>query len=68
MQLRSRRRRGEQPIETLLPRFDQDGEWIDDPATWTDATEAILERRDSRGDGAALHRATTRPDTGASFC
>ena len=48
VQLRSKRRRGEQPIETLLPRFDQDGEWIDDPATWTDATEAILERRDSR--------------------
>jgi RNA polymerase sigma-70 factor, ECF subfamily len=48
VQLRSRRRRGEQPIETLLPRFDQDGEWIDEPATWTDATETILERRDSR--------------------
>jgi RNA polymerase sigma-70 factor (ECF subfamily) len=48
VQLRSKRRRGEQPIETLLPRFDQDGEWIDDPATCTDATEAILERRDSR--------------------
>jgi len=48
VQLRSRRRRGEQPIETLLPRFDQDGRWIDDPAIWTDATEAILERRDSR--------------------
>jgi RNA polymerase sigma-70 factor, ECF subfamily len=48
VQLRSRRRRGEQPIETLLPRFDQDGEWIDDPATRPDATEAILDRRDSR--------------------
>jgi len=48
VQLRFRRRRGEQRIETLLPRFDQDGEWIDDPATWTDATESILERRDSR--------------------
>jgi RNA polymerase sigma-70 factor, ECF subfamily len=48
VQLRSRRRRSEQPIETLLPRFDQDGEWIDDPATRTDATETILERRDSR--------------------
>ncbi len=48
MQLRSKRRRGEQPIETLLPRFDQDGEWIDDPATWSDASETILERRESR--------------------
>ncbi len=48
VQLRYRRRRSEQPIEPLLPRFDQDGEWIDDPPTWTEATEAILERRDSR--------------------
>ena len=48
MQLRSKRRRGEQPIETLLPRFDQAGEWIDDPVTWTNAAETILERRDSR--------------------
>jgi RNA polymerase sigma-70 factor, ECF subfamily len=48
VQLRSRRRRSEQPIEPLLPRFDHDGKWIDDPATWTDATETILERRDSR--------------------
>jgi len=48
VQLRSKRRRREQPLEKLLPRFDQDGEWIDDPVTWTDATETILERRDSR--------------------
>ena len=46
IQLRSRRRRSEHPIETLLPRFDQNGEWIDDPPTA--ATETILERRDSR--------------------
>ena len=48
IQLRSKRRRGEQAIEQLIPRFDQDGEWIDDPVSWTDTTEAILERRDSR--------------------
>jgi RNA polymerase sigma-70 factor (ECF subfamily) len=48
MQLRSKRRPREQPIETLLPRFDQDGEWVHDPAIWTDAIETILERRDSR--------------------
>jgi RNA polymerase sigma-70 factor, ECF subfamily len=46
--LRSKRRRSEQPIEKLLPRFDQDGEWIDDQVACTDATETILERRDSR--------------------
>jgi RNA polymerase sigma-70 factor (ECF subfamily) len=47
-QLRSKRRRGERTIEELLPSFDQDGEWIDDPATWTNATEMILDRRDTR--------------------
>jgi RNA polymerase sigma-70 factor (ECF subfamily) len=48
VQLRSKRRRGEQPIETLLPRFDQDGEWIDEQVTWTNAAETVLESRDSR--------------------
>jgi len=48
VQLRSKRRRGEQPIETLLPRFDEDGEWIDEQVTWTNAAEGVLESRDSR--------------------
>ncbi len=48
VQLRSKRRRAEQPIENLLPRFDQDGAWIDEQVTWTDASQTILERRDSR--------------------
>jgi RNA polymerase sigma-70 factor (ECF subfamily) len=48
VQLRSKKRRGEQPIEKLLPRFDQDGQWIDDQVACTDATETVLERRDSR--------------------
>ena len=48
VQLRFKRRRGEQPLEKLLPRFDQVGEWIGDPVTSTDTTETILERRDSR--------------------
>jgi len=48
VQLRSKKRRGEHPIETLLPRFDQDGEWIDDQVTWTNAAETVLESRDSR--------------------
>jgi RNA polymerase sigma-70 factor (ECF subfamily) len=47
VQLRSKRRRAEQPIENLLPRFDQDGAWIDEPVNWTDASQTILERRDS---------------------
>jgi RNA polymerase sigma-70 factor (ECF subfamily) len=48
VQLRSKRRRGEQPIETLLPCFDQDGEWIDEQVTSTHAAESVLESRDSR--------------------
>lgn len=48
VQLRSKRRRAERTIQELLPRFDQEGEWIGDPVTWTDASETILERRDSR--------------------
>ncbi len=48
LQLRAKRRRGEQPIEKLLPRFDHEGAWVDDPVTWTDGSQTILERRDSR--------------------
>jgi len=48
LQLRSKRRRCEQAIEKLLPRFDQDGVWTGDQVTWTDRGETILERRDSR--------------------
>jgi RNA polymerase sigma-70 factor, ECF subfamily len=48
VQLRSKRRRGELQIETMLPRFDQDGDWIDEQVIWTNATETVLESRDSR--------------------
>ena len=48
VQLRSKKRRGEQPIENLLPRFDHEGAWIDEPVTWTNASQTILEQRDSR--------------------
>jgi len=48
LQLRSKKCRGEQPIDKLLPHFDHEGEWIDDQLDWTDAAETILERRDSR--------------------
>ena len=47
VQLRSKRRRSERTIEDLLPRFDEDGNWLSDPANWTDGRETILERRDS---------------------
>ena len=38
VQLRSKRRRSRTDDRNLLPRFDQDGEWIGDPVTWTDAS------------------------------
>lgn len=48
VQLRSKRRRGEGPIETLLPRFDQKGKWIEEQVTGTNTAETILESRESR--------------------
>jgi RNA polymerase sigma-70 factor, ECF subfamily len=48
VQLRSKRRRREQPIEKLLPRFEQDGEWIGEQVIWTNAAEAVLESRNAR--------------------
>jgi RNA polymerase sigma-70 factor, ECF subfamily len=48
VQLRSKRRRGELQIETMLPRFDEDGEWIGEQVIWTNAVEGVLESRDSR--------------------
>jgi RNA polymerase sigma-70 factor, ECF subfamily len=35
MQIRSRRRRAEEPIEQLLPRFDESGDWVEHPLTGT---------------------------------
>jgi len=47
-QLRSKRNRSEEPIKEFLPLFDHEGEWVDDPARWSEANEIALERRDSR--------------------
>jgi RNA polymerase sigma-70 factor (ECF subfamily) len=48
MRLRSRRRRREEPIEGLLPRFDEEGRWADPPARWSASTDALLERQQTR--------------------
>ena len=32
----------------MLPRFNEDGEWIDEQVTWTNDAETILESCDSR--------------------
>ena len=46
MQIRSRRRRSEEPIEQLLPRFDESGDWADEacPATPLDDLQESRER------------------------
>jgi len=48
MTLRSRRRRAEEPIEDLLPRFDADGHRIDGTASWETPSDVLLERRETR--------------------
>jgi RNA polymerase sigma-70 factor, ECF subfamily len=47
MQLRSRRRRNEEPIENLLPHFNEEGRWADE-ATGALGDELPFERRDTR--------------------
>jgi RNA polymerase sigma-70 factor, ECF subfamily len=47
MQLRSRRRRNEEPIEDLLPRFDEEGKWAADSKGRL-GEEIPFERRDTR--------------------
>ncbi len=41
-------RLGRGPIEDLLPRFDEEGRWVDSPARWHIPTDAVLERRETR--------------------
>jgi RNA polymerase sigma-70 factor (ECF subfamily) len=48
MKLRSRRRRREDSIEDLLPRFRDDGCWVEPPAQWDMASDGLLERRETR--------------------
>lgn len=48
MKLRSRKRRPEQSIEALLPRFLDDGHQADPPAPWSDNAHQLLARRETR--------------------
>jgi len=48
MKLRSRRRRREDSIEELLPRFRDDGCWSESPAAWDIPSDGVLERREAR--------------------
>jgi RNA polymerase sigma-70 factor (ECF subfamily) len=46
MRLRSRRRRAEDSIDDLLPRFDDEGGWLEPPTSWR--SEELLERDETR--------------------
>src|SRR5204863_5251964 len=48
MKLRSRRRRREESIEGLLPRFDDDGHWAEPSPQWENASDALCERQETR--------------------
>jgi RNA polymerase sigma-70 factor (ECF subfamily) len=46
MRLRSRRRRAEDSIDDLLPRFDDEGGWLEPPTSWR--SDELLERGETR--------------------
>jgi RNA polymerase sigma factor (sigma-70 family) len=48
MKLRSRRRKPEEPIEELLPRFDAQGEWIGKVTSWEAPSDVLLQRQETR--------------------
>jgi RNA polymerase sigma-70 factor (ECF subfamily) len=48
MKLRTRRRRPEQSIETLLPAFREDGHHVEQFRSWEEPIDEVLERRETR--------------------
>ena len=48
MKLRSRRRRREDSIDGLLPRFDEEGRWAEPASHWDTCSDALLERQETR--------------------
>jgi len=48
MKLRRRRRKPEDSIEELLPRFTDDGHWSESPSSWDTPSEVLLQRRETR--------------------
>ncbi len=48
MKLRSRKRRREESIEDLLPRFHEGGRWVEPPSHWDTPADTLLERREAR--------------------
>jgi RNA polymerase sigma-70 factor (ECF subfamily) len=48
MKLRTRRRKAEEPIDTLLPDFLEDGHHVSRPLKWCDPADLGLEREETR--------------------
>ena len=48
MKLRSRRRKPEESIEELLPRFDAQGEWTSRVTSWEASSDVLLQRQETR--------------------
>lgn len=48
MRLRRRRQRQERPIDELLPRFQEDGHFSDEPGQWAAPSDTLIERRQTR--------------------
>jgi RNA polymerase sigma-70 factor (ECF subfamily) len=48
MKMRSRRRKHEESIEALLPRFDEQGEWLDSVTCWGTTSETLLQQQETR--------------------
>jgi RNA polymerase sigma-70 factor, ECF subfamily len=48
MRLRTRRRKAEESIEELLPRFVQDGHQVQESVEWGDSAEVLLEQKETR--------------------
>jgi RNA polymerase sigma-70 factor (ECF subfamily) len=48
MKIRSRKQKAEEPIESFLPQFLEDGHHVSRPAEWQQPAEALVERREVR--------------------
>ncbi len=48
MRLRSRRRSPEEPIDDLLPQFDETGHHLQPPSEWRESSDVALQRRETR--------------------
>jgi RNA polymerase sigma-70 factor (ECF subfamily) len=48
MKMRSRRRKHEESIEASLPRFGEQGEWLDGVSHWDTPSEALLQQQETR--------------------